>query len=190
MRLRVLIAALTALIGFGAAPSLAAQEGPAKRLSSIVGVAVEEYGKGIDGDGRLISQDEYDEAVSFLRDAKEVAARLSGARTVSTQAALDSLIAAVIAKRPPRDLDPNHVEPRVLTVYAGLLFRDLLDRCGGDVNTALGAYNGGLRNPNMTYAGGVSAAARHARNVMEHAAVLNGPAVGQQFLRPARALQP
>ena len=26
------------------------------------------------------------------------------------------------ALRPPRDLDPNHVEPRVLTVYAGLLF--------------------------------------------------------------------
>ena len=87
------------------------------------------------------------------------------------------------ALRPPRDLDPNHVEPRVLTVYAGLLFRDLLDRCGGDVNTALGAYNGGLKNPNMTYAGGVSAAARHARNVMEHAAVLNGPVVGRRFLQ-------
>ena len=108
MRLRVLFAALTAWIGFGAAPSLAAQEGPAKRLASIVGVAVEEYGKGINADGRLISQDEYDEAVSFLRDAKEVAARLSGARTVATQAALDSLIAAVVAKRPPQDLGPLH----------------------------------------------------------------------------------
>jgi len=108
MRLRVLFAALTALIGVGAPSLLVSQEGPAKRLSSIVGVAVEEYGKGIDGDGRLISQDEYDEAVSFLRDAKEVAARLSGARTAAAQAALDSLIAAVIAKRPPRDLDPLH----------------------------------------------------------------------------------
>ena len=108
MRLRVLFAALTALIGFGAAPSLAAQEGPAKRLASIVGVAVEEYSKGINADGRLISQDEYDEAVSFLRDAKEVAARLSGARTVAAQAALDSLIAAVVAKRPPQDLGPLH----------------------------------------------------------------------------------
>ena len=82
---------------------------------------------------------------------------------------------------PRADLDPNHVEPRVLTVYAGLLFRDLLDRCGGDVNTALGAYNGGLKNPNMTYARGVSAV-RHARNVMEHAAVLSGPVVGRRFL--------
>src|SRR6185369_8543213 len=65
--------------------------------ASIVGVAVEEYSKGINADGRLISQDEYDEAVSFLRDAKEVAARLSGARTV-----------AVVAKRPPQDLGPLH----------------------------------------------------------------------------------
>ena len=48
MRLQVVLAAFAALIGFGAAPSLEAQEGPAKRLSSIVGVAVEEYGKGID----------------------------------------------------------------------------------------------------------------------------------------------
>jgi hypothetical protein len=88
---------------------------------------------------------------------------------------------------PPRELDPNHVEPRVLTVYAGLLFRDLLDHCGGNVRTALGAYNGGLNNPNMTYADGVSAAARHARSVMEHAAVLNGPVAGRHFLRAASA---
>ena len=105
MRSRALIAAFAALIGLGAAP-LVAQEGPAKRLSSIVGVAVEEYGKGIDGAGRLISQDEYDEAVSFLRDAKEVAGRLSGSRTAATQAILDSLIAAVVAKRPPQELNP------------------------------------------------------------------------------------
>jgi high-affinity iron transporter len=108
MRLHVVIAAFAALIGLVTAPSLEAQEGPAKRLSSIVGVAVEEYGKGIDAAGRLISQDEYDEAISFLRDAKDVAARLSGARTAATQAALDSLIAAVAAKRPPKDLEPLH----------------------------------------------------------------------------------
>jgi hypothetical protein len=86
------------------------------------------------------------------------------------------------ALRPPRDLDPNHVEPRVLTVYAGLLFRELLDRCGGDVKTALGAYNGGLKNPNMTYAAGVSAAAHHARSVMEHAAILSGTVIGRRFV--------
>ena len=108
MRLQVVFAAVAALIGLGAAPPLRAQEGPAKRLSSIVGVAVEEYGKGIDAGGRLISRDEYDEAVSFLNDAKDVAARLSGARTAATQAVLDSLIAAVVAKRPPHDLVALH----------------------------------------------------------------------------------
>jgi high-affinity iron transporter len=106
MRSQVVFAAFAALIGLGAAQPLTAQEGPAKRLSSIVGVAIEEYGKGIDSGGKLISQDEYDEAVSFLKDAKEVAGRLSGARTAGTQAILDTLIAAVEAKRPPRDLAP------------------------------------------------------------------------------------
>src|SRR5690348_16128987 len=108
MKSHVVLAAFAALIGIGMVPPLGAQEGPAKRLSSIVGVAVEEYGKGIDGSGRLISQDEYDEAVSFLKDAKEVAARLSGARMAATQVALDSLMAAVIARRPPQDLGPLH----------------------------------------------------------------------------------
>ena len=108
MRRHVLIAAIAALIPYAAPASVSAQEGPAKRLSSIVGVAVEEYGKGIDPSGRLISQDEYDEAVSFLKDAKDVAARLSGGRTAPAQAALDSLIAAVLAKRPPSELGPLH----------------------------------------------------------------------------------
>jgi high-affinity iron transporter len=108
MKSHVVLAAFAALIGIGVVPPLGAQEGPAKRLSSIVGVAVEEYGKGIDATGRLISQDEYDEAVSFLKDAKEVAARLSGARMAATQAALDSIMAAVVAKRPPQDLGPLH----------------------------------------------------------------------------------
>ena len=86
------------------------------------------------------------------------------------------------ALRPPKDLDLDHVDPRVLTTYAGLLFRELLDRCGGDVDTALGAYNGGLGNPNMAYAQGVRAAAEHARSVVEHAAVLSGPVAGRRFL--------
>src|SRR6476660_3856192 len=107
MKMFAILAAFAALIGLGAGP-LRAQEGPAKRLSSIVGVAVEEYGKGIDAQGRLISQDEYDEAVSFLKDAKDVAARLSAARTAATQAVLDSLIAAVVAKRAPQDLVALH----------------------------------------------------------------------------------
>jgi high-affinity iron transporter len=108
MKSRVSIAALAAVIGFMAAPSLGAQEGPAKRVASIVGVAVEEYGKAIDAGGRLISQAEYDEAVSFLKDAKEVAARLSGGKAATAQAVLDSIDAAVVAKRPPADLAGLH----------------------------------------------------------------------------------
>ena len=104
MKSYVTIAACAALIGLLAVPTLGAQEGPAKRVASIVGVAVEEYGKAIDEHGNLISQAEYEEAVSFLRDAKEVAARLSGARAATAQAVLDSINAAVIAKRPPADL--------------------------------------------------------------------------------------
>ncbi len=86
------------------------------------------------------------------------------------------------ALRPPQKLDLDRVEPRVLTTYAGLLLRELLDRCGGDVDRALGAYNGGLRNPNMIYAQGVRAAAEHARSLMEHAALLRGPVAGRHFL--------
>jgi high-affinity iron transporter len=109
MRLQaVLAAAFAALTALGATPSLGAQEGPAKRLSSIVGVAVEEYGKAIDASGNLISDIEYEEAVSFLKDAKEVAARLSGARAATAQAVLDSLTAVVVAKRPPQDLVGLH----------------------------------------------------------------------------------
>jgi hypothetical protein len=86
------------------------------------------------------------------------------------------------ALAPPENLDLDHIHPRVLTTYAGLLFRELLDRCGGNVDIALGAYNGGLGNPNMAYAQGVRAAAEHARSVMEHAALLSGPVAGRRFL--------
>jgi hypothetical protein len=84
--------------------------------------------------------------------------------------------------RPPRELDLRQVEPEVLTTYAGLLFRDLLDRCHGDATVAIGAYNGGLRNPNLNYAQGVQKIAEYARRMMEHAAVLNGPAADMSFL--------
>ena len=53
---------------------LAAQEQhPVQRVANIVSVAVEEYGKGIDEKGRLISADEYQEAVGFLDDARDAA---------------------------------------------------------------------------------------------------------------------
>ena len=57
--------------------------------------------------------------------------------------------------RPPKRLDVNDVAPEILTTYAGLLLRDLLDRFQGDVAKAAGAYNGGVRNPNLKYAAGV-----------------------------------
>src|SRR5689334_18082283 len=77
-----------------------AQENSAKRLASIVSVAVEEYGKAVDGNGRLISQDEFDETSGFLADAKVVAQRLKGYNAPATQAVLDTIIDAVHRKLP------------------------------------------------------------------------------------------
>jgi hypothetical protein len=71
--------------------------------------------------------------------------------------------------RPSRNLDVNSVNSEVLTTYAGLVLRDLLDRFGGDVDQAIGAYNGGIRNPNPAYAAGVKNVALYARRVLEHA---------------------
>src|ERR1035437_3100127 len=47
-----------------------AQEPPAKRLSAIVGVAVEEYAKGVDANGKIIASSELDEVTGFLEHAK------------------------------------------------------------------------------------------------------------------------
>ncbi|MGH7650509.1 MAG: FTR1 family protein [Gemmatimonadaceae bacterium] len=84
-----------------AATTLPAQENPAKRLASIVGVAVEEYSKAIDDHGKLISKDEYDETSGFLVDAKGVATRLTGYEGPATRDILDSLITAVSTRQPP-----------------------------------------------------------------------------------------
>jgi high-affinity iron transporter len=73
---------------------------PIQRVANIVSVAVEEYAKGIDAQGRTISIDEYNEAVGFLNDARLAAQRLPGERAVPS-AILDSIIAAVAAKKPP-----------------------------------------------------------------------------------------
>jgi high-affinity iron transporter len=82
----------------------AAQENSAKRLSSIVSVAVEEYGKAVDDKGQLISADEYSETTGFLGDARDVAKRLRGYNAGQTQAVLDTLITAVHKRMPPQDL--------------------------------------------------------------------------------------
>jgi FTR1 family protein len=81
------------------------QERPAKRVADIVGVALAEYDKGVDATGRLISQLEYDEAVSFLGTAREAARRLSGTGADSARTALDSISAGVARRTPPRTLD-------------------------------------------------------------------------------------
>jgi len=79
--------------------------------------------------------------------------------------------------RPPKELKVDEVSPDVLTTYAGLLLRSLLDRFNGDVALAVGAYNGGPGKPNLRYHKGVEAVAEQARQILEQAAVLNGEAV-------------
>jgi hypothetical protein len=79
--------------------------------------------------------------------------------------------------RPPEELRLNELDVDVLTTYAGLLLRDLLDRFDGDITLAVGAYNGGPARPNLRYGEHVYRAAAHARRIVEQAAVLNGESV-------------
>jgi FTR1 family protein len=81
-----------------------AQEEPVKRLANIVGVAIGEYGKGVDAQGHLISAQEHEESVGFLQDAAQVAARLSGPQAVTARAMIDTLLTAAQADRPPQEL--------------------------------------------------------------------------------------
>ncbi len=97
--------ALALLAGF--TPWRAQAQGqPARRVADIVGVALAEYEKGIDESGKMISQMEYDEAVTFLATAREAAARLSGTGSDSVRVALDSMSAMVAARKPPAELEP------------------------------------------------------------------------------------
>jgi hypothetical protein len=78
--------------------------------------------------------------------------------------------------RPPQELDLNSTNDEVLTTYAGLLLRDLLDHFDGDMDKAIGAYNGGVRSHNPAYASGVKTVATYARRVIEHATILDDAA--------------
>ncbi|MCC6316187.1 MAG: cytochrome c/FTR1 family iron permease [Gemmatimonadaceae bacterium] len=89
-------------------PPLTAQEGPAKRVASIVSVAIAEYGLAVDEKGKLISDLEYDEAVTFLQDAKDVAVRMSGDRVPQVRALLDTLALAVKDRIPPSGVRAVH----------------------------------------------------------------------------------
>lgn len=111
MRLRSILncrAVLCGVYGTTAAALLPgsafAQENPAKRLANIVGVAVEEYGKGVSPAGQISSQLELDEATTFLGDARAVAARIEGPRSSHVRALVDSLAAAAQAVRPPAEV--------------------------------------------------------------------------------------
>lgn len=99
-----------------AATNLGAQENPAKRLSSIVGVAVEEYAKAVDENGKLISKDEYDETAGFLSDARQVATRMNSYSAATARAVLDSLIAVVRDRKPPSKARELH---RLFTAALG-----------------------------------------------------------------------
>ena len=74
---------------------------------------------------------------------------------------------------PPPVLQLDVTDSHVLTTYAGLLLRDLLDQFNGNVEKAVGAYNGGPRNPNPQYAAGVQTVASYARNVLERVTAVN-----------------
>jgi len=95
--------------------------------------------------------------------------------------------------RPSRELDFNSINDAVLTTYAGLLLRDLLDHFGGDVEKAIGAYNGGVKTPNPAYASSVKNIADYARRILEHATAQDDPrakAKSSDKSQPAAACKP
>lgn len=83
---------------------------------------------------------------------------------------------------PPKTLYFDEVNSHWLTLYAGVLFRYLIDHFDGNVEMAVGAYNGGIGRPNARYGEHVEAAATHARRVLEQAAALHGEAMEEAEL--------
>lgn len=88
--------------------------------------------------------------------------------------------------RPSRKLDFDHISTGVLTTYAGLLLRNLLDYFHGDVAKAEGAYNGGRHDPNPKYSAGVDMVASYARQMVGMAAGRKGNAVSETPLVVAK----
>ncbi len=99
-----ILAATVAVVGLVCASPLVAQENPVRRVANIVSVAVEEYARGVDAQGKLILQIEYQEATDFLADARAQAARLPGEKSAAARAVLDSIIAGVEKRMPPADV--------------------------------------------------------------------------------------
>ena len=85
-------------------PAMAnAQANPVQRIANMVSVGVSEYTKAVDVTGRLVSGEEYKEAVDFLTEARQAAVRLPSERTAAI-ALLDSIIGGVNANRVPADV--------------------------------------------------------------------------------------
>ena len=111
MLLRMILNHSIAILALLNAPNVdGPQEPPAKRLSAIVGVAVEEYAKGVDAKGQLISSTEFDEAVGFLRDAKDVAKRLTLPNADAVRVLLDSISSAASRRATPAELAAIHLQ--------------------------------------------------------------------------------
>ena len=96
-------------------------EPPAQRLSSIVSVAVGEYGKGVDGSGKLISAEERDEATGFLADARDVATRLPGDGRIAATALVDTLLIAMRGQRPLGEVEAIYGRFSAMLGSAGAL---------------------------------------------------------------------
>src|SRR3954469_6482437 len=77
-----------------------------------------------------------------------------------------------IQPQPTEQLDMNFLSSHVLTTYAALLLRDLLDYFNGNVLLASAAYNGTKLHPNLQYAAGVESVASYARRVIGNTAIL------------------
>lgn len=87
---------------------------------------------------------------------------------------------------PSEALYLDEVNSHWLTLYAGVLFRHLIDHFNGDLAKAIGAYNGGVGRPNARYEEHVRAAALHARRVLEQAAALSNQSVRETGLFSTR----
>lgn len=91
--------------------------------------------------------------------------------------------------RPAKKFSFDLENSEVLTTYAGLLLRHLLDETHGDIAKAVGAYNGSMMRPNYQYAAGVEAVALYARDFLRRAANLDGVNVASSWLRRPSTLK-
>lgn len=111
MLMRTILNYACALLALAFVPAAGgAQESPARRLANIVGVAVDEYQKGVDASGAIVLQMEYDEAVAFLADARIVASRVADDRAPKLTALVEELQAAIARRVPPAEIFPTQAK--------------------------------------------------------------------------------